>query len=105
MAKFSNEMGITEIHMKIKNVKMFCPIGKAWYTGNYNIIFVPDQTIPDYIEIQEWIDENLTSQSFTIEYSCSKLRDYLNTYNPHYVKVDCNVTDAAHFEVTVMTEA
>ena len=105
MAAFKNDIGITGIHMKINYVKVYCPIGKVWYTGNYDVTFIPDQIIPDYIEIQDWVDKNLSTHELTIEQSCANLREYLNKYyNPHYVNIICNVNDAAHFEVKVITE-
>ena len=101
--RFENDMGVKQIVMYLRNLKIFCPIGKTWYTLEAKINFIPNKTIPDYIEVQNYLNTEIVNQSLTIESATSKIQNYLSSeYNPVSVKVVANVKDAAHFEVDVV---
>lgn len=87
----------------IKNTaKCFCPLGKDWYTNNFVIHFTPDRNIPDYCEMDKWIDQNINGKELIIEAAVHMLHTYLkDTYKPKQVMVESHVTDARHSEVTV----
>ena len=52
--RFENTMNVRLITMKLRNLKIFCPIGKSWYTLNADVEFRPNKIIPDYIEVQNF---------------------------------------------------
>lgn len=102
MSAFSNTMGVNEIEMTI-TARAFCPLGKDGYTNNFTILFLPNEVIPDYLDIEKWVNENIIeSQVLTIEDSVSVIFKYLNdTYKPKFLTVHSYVDDAVHFPVKV----
>lgn len=105
MAAFPNE-GIHSITMDIPNIKVRSSIKRSVITLNFEVLFLPDQVIPDYCEIDSWIAENIKDTEMTIEAATLLLTNHLNSlYNPYHVQVNTKVTDAAHFPVTVTAES
>lgn len=102
MSAFANTMEIDEITMSI-SAKAYCPLGKDNYTNQFSIMFEPQDTIPDYIDIEIWVKEHINeSKVLTIEDSVHELYEYLLVnYNPSSLKVTSSVDDAAHFPVKV----
>ena len=49
-----------------QHCRCFCPIGQRHYTNNFTVTISPEETIPDYCEIDQWIAKNLEGQG-----SCS----------------------------------
>lgn len=102
MAAFENTMNINMITMFIDDLTVDCPIGKAPYDASYEVLFIPDRIIPDYIEVEKWVNANISLKNLTIEASLKLFKDYLiQTYNPAYVTITCKVIGAAHFDVEV----
>lgn len=96
-----NTYEIKEIQIK-STAKCFCPLGKDWYTNNFTIQFAPGEHIPDYCEMDKWIDQNINGKELIIEAAVSMLHTYLKeTYKPLDVIVESHVTDARHSEVSV----
>lgn len=94
-----NTYGISSINFS-PTAKCFCPLGKDWYTNNFDVTFVPDEHIPDYCEVDKWIDENINRKELIIEAAVAALYDYLNdTYAPHTLVVSSHVKDAKHCPV------
>ena len=101
--RFENTMNVRLITMKLRNLKIFCHIGKSWYTLNADVEFRPNKIIPDYIEVQNFLNEHIVNKELTIEVATANILDYLTTeYNPIDVTVKSNVNDAIHFEVEVL---
>jgi len=98
--------GIHEVVMLIKGARSFCPLGKKPYTHNFIVKFEPDKKIPDYLDVQAWIDETFNeSKAHTIEEAVCELAQHLDwEYEPNCVKVFDHVSDAAHFPVIVKKE-
>ncbi len=100
MARFNNEY-ILKIKMN-PSAHVFCPLGQAWYTLNLNIEMLPDGVIPDYVEVQQWINENLDGKTLSIEDAICNCANYFKTeYTPKQINIDAVVNDAAHFPVIV----
>ena len=105
MAKFKNEMSIGKIEF-VHTIKCFCTIGKTLCTYDVCVEMEPTSFIPDYIEVQDALDE-LNNHWFTLEAACAEIFDRIatqveNEYN--YLKVSVYCVDARHFPVRVMKE-
>ena len=103
MARFKNTLGITDITLKPTAKNVFCPTGKQEYTANIIIYLYRINTIPDYIEVETWINENISNNELTIEEVADKVKNYfVEEYCEDYqVDVEVKVDDAAHFPVEV----
>ena len=96
-----NEFGIKSITIESK-AKCFCPLGKDWYTNKFTVDFEPGEFIPDYCEMDEWIDANINGKTLIIEAAVAMLYSYLEeTYRPAGLHVESFVEDARHSAVTV----
>ena len=102
MTAFKNTMHVNEIEMKIV-ARSYCPLGQDGYTNRFTVLFSPNEVIPDYIDVEKWVQKNITESSvLTIEDSVSLLYNYLNdTYKPMFLTITSEVDDAAHFPVKV----
>lgn len=99
-----NEYGIAMIRIE-STAKCFCPLGQDWYTNQFEIYFEPDELIPDYCEMDRWIEENINQMHMIIEYAVAALHKYLtDTYKPKSCKVTSYVDDAKHSAVVVTKE-
>lgn len=103
--EFKNTQGITKIVMKAKSIHPICPLGKAPYSNNYTVTMCPNEVIPDYCEVNAWIQKNLGGHDLIIEDCVAMLFTYLQKQcAPDYLRVDSLVVDARHPEVTVTKE-
>ena len=76
------------------------------YINNFTIEFTPGKVICDYLDVEEWIRENIDNETLTIEDSVSKLFDYVaSTYEPAHLKVTSEVYDALHGPAIVTKES
>lgn len=100
MSTIQNKQKISSIVMK-PVTRCFCPLGDAWYTSQFEVVFNPAETIPDYCDVDRWIKENIDGKSLIIEDAVSALYDYLLAYNPAGLHVIADVKDAGHFPVEV----
>ena len=101
---FENEQKISKIVMKGRSHN-FCPLGNAHYTNHFTIEMEPNKCIPDYLEVERFIKENINDKKLIIEDSVAILADYIyDKFAPKFVIVSSHVTDAAHPEVEVFTE-
>ena len=104
MAQFANTMSIDDIAME-KSVKCFCPIGKSWCTYEIDISMEPLSVIPDYLEVEKYLDEQIGGAALTMEDAASNVRDHIaGKYFPKFVRVSLHCSDAKHMPVTVGTE-
>lgn len=96
-----NEYGISMIEISAE-AKSYCPLGHDWYTNHFKISFFPDQFIPDYCEVDDWIKQNINGQELIIEAAVDKLHRHLcEKYDPVECVIESFVDDAAHSTVTV----
>lgn len=96
-----NTYGIGNIIIR-STAKCYCPLGKDWYTNNFEIEFTPGEYIPDYCESDKWIEENINGKSMIIEEAVDSLYNYLEEmYKPEYLYVTSHVEDAKHSAVIV----
>lgn len=97
-----NTYGIRTIAITAE-AKCFCPIGKDWYTNHFSIDFVPNELIPDYCEVDKFIEGNINGHHLIIEEAVNILHSYMkDTYAPSLVEVTSSVDDAKHCNVTVI---
>ena len=102
MPKFENTMGITEISFT-HSTRCYCPLGDDYYTGEIFVIFVPGDTIPDYLDVQKEID-TLTGEHFNGEGIVEKVFDIMLEYQPKELTVAVDINDAGHFPVSIIKE-
>lgn len=101
MTKIENTMSITEVEV-YGAVQCFCPIGKEYFNGEITVTMVPNQFIPDYIELEKFI-RNLSGSSLLVEDCvCSIYEHIMDNYLPHKLKVECFTDSAAHYPVKVV---
>ena len=84
-----------------QHCRCFCPIGQRHYTNNFTVTISPEETIPDYCEIDQWIAKNLEGETLLIEDAARLLQQWLETELSCGVSVLDEVFDAGHGAVTV----
>ena len=99
---FKNEQNVQRIVMHPKAC-LKCDAGQDWYKIDFDVIFVPDKSYPDYMDVETFIKNALDGETMNIEVAGYLLKDYLLTeYKPKGVTVVCNVKDCkTHFDVEV----
>ena len=92
---------IREINMYPTAV-CFCPLGGDWYKNQFQVKMQPNLFIPDYCDIEEWLDNNIRGKFLIIEEELTLFYDYLNEmYEPVSLEIKSKVEDAKHFPVEV----
>ena len=105
MAKFSNEMNISQISMSF-SVKCFCTIGKSLCTYEVEVLLKPTSTIPDYLEVQDDVLE-MNNHWYTMEAACEQIFNIVSGHvNGQFqsLRVSVYCADARHFPVEVVKE-
>lgn len=96
-----NEYGISKIKIDATS-KNYCPLGKDWYTNNFEIELRAGDFIPDYCEVDNYINQTINGRQMIIEEAVKYLHDFIvKKYNPDKCVVRSYVEDAAHSPVTV----
>jgi len=96
-----NVYGIKTINIKTR-VRCYCPLGNDWYTCDCDIELHPNNFLPDYCEVDSWIETNIDGKSFIVEEIVSLLYKYFNdNYQPKDCAIYCTVNDAKHSSVIV----
>lgn len=96
-----NKEEVTHIKMK-PTACVKCQIGQDWYQSIFEVDFFPDKYYPDYMEICQFIREEIDGKELNIEEAAKLLLDFLRKYEPSYVSVINHVTDCkTHFDVDV----
>lgn len=79
-----------------------CQIGQDWYNNQLEIIFVPSEYYPDYIEVQNWIMENVDGKEMNIEEVVDEVYKHMMIYKPAHLCVhDIVEGNKVHFNVEV----
>lgn len=99
MSKFINEQKINKITL-FKKIHNFCPMGDDWYTNQLTIEIEPGTCIPDYIEIEQQLNE-LESKSLIVEDVVNKISLILQQYEIKSAHIISEVDDAVHLKVRV----
>lgn len=101
MKGLKNKENITVINMRPSAICR-CRIGGDLYTNQFEVIFDPDESYPDYMEVNKWILENIDGKDLNIEEAVELLFQYLMEYEPRALEVTSVVEDVkTHFPVTV----
>lgn len=103
--KIENTQNISKIIMRPWTI-FKCQIGQDWFKNDLEIEFVPNKYYPDYMDIVEYIKNNLDGSEMNIEDMLESLYIFLFVeYDPTYVKITDNVFESkTHFSVTVIKE-
>ncbi len=79
-----------------------CVIGQDWYRNELEIIFEPGEEYPDYIDVNNWIMEQIDGQEMNIEDVVDAVYKFLLNYNPRFLKVRDYIKGCkTHFDVIV----
>lgn len=101
MPKFANTYEVRKIVYK-KSCRCFCPIGKTEYTNDFTVTMEPEDTIPDYCEIDKFIQECIEGEALVIEEAAHRLKRWIDEYaHPGRISVESAVNDASHGNVVV----
>lgn len=96
-----NKYGIRNVTINAK-AKCFCPLGMDWYTHQFTIDIDVAEAIPDYLDVDKFIAENIYGKSMIIEEATAKVYRYImDEYQPYSCTVYSRVEDASHSPVTV----
>lgn len=121
MGMFKNTQGISSITFSPrKSCHNICPLGQeyvnritpegkepvpAHYTNHFTIVMEPEELVPDYCDIEDWIDEHLSNQTLIIEDCVEMLYNYIyETYSPYSLLVQSQVADAVHGPVVIQKD-
>lgn len=102
MKRIKNEQEINKITM-CPTAYTKCVIGQDWYKNELEIEIVPDLWYPDYIEVDQWIMEEIDGQEFNIEDVVDKIYKKINLeFYPKFIKVTNHIKGCkTHFDVIV----
>ena len=102
MKRIKNEQEIKKITM-CPTAYTKCVIGQDWYKNELEIDFVPDLWYPDYIEVDQWIMEEIDGHEFNIEDVVDMIYKKLNVeFYPKSIKVTNHIKGCkTHFDVIV----
>jgi hypothetical protein len=103
MPSFDNTMNISTITFW-KKARCFCPLGQDHYTNNFTVEIGKLHKIPDYIDIEKEIDENVVGKELTLEDAVAKVFEIVDAYSPKTLVVKSFSNDAVHFAVEVVKE-
>lgn len=79
-----------------------CVLGGDWYTINFDIEFIPGEWYPDYMEVQDFVQQHIDGESLNIEDAVAILRDSFIDFDPCQVTVTAKIANAkTHFNVEV----
>lgn len=83
-----------------KQIVLYCPIGKDYYTAIVNIEFIPNEYYMDYIKLDQFLNR-LSGLSLTIEDAARDIYDELRSYRPSKAKVTIEAFSNTHLHVKV----
>lgn len=83
-----------------KQICLYCPIGKDYYTAVVTIKFIPNEQYMDYIDLDNYLNR-LSGLSLTIEDAVRDIYDELQSYRPSKAKVAIEAFSNTHLHVKV----
>lgn len=83
-----------------KQICLYCPIGKDYYTAVVTIKFIPNEHYMDYIDLDNYLNR-LSGLSLTIEDATRDIYDELQSYRPSKAKVAIEAFSNTHLHVKV----
>lgn len=97
---------------KVTSITMYpfaytkCQIGQDWYKNQFEVYFIPDNYYPDYMEVEQFIQEKIEGKELNIEQASRILYDFLfEEYKPHSIRVINHIHGCkTHFDVDVAIE-
>ena len=100
-----NKEQITQIIMR-PFAECLCAIGQDWYHLQYEVVFIPAECYPDYMDVAAYISKNISGKELNIEAAVDILGTMLKTtYNPAALTVKGIVDKViTHFPVEVIKE-
>ncbi len=103
MNRLENKEKIDRIEMR-PTACVKCAIGQDWYQCHFNVTFVPNEYYPDYMDVEQYIMEEIDGHELNIEEAVNKLFAFLkNIYEPKHLSVECDVRGCkVHFDVLVV---
>ena len=103
MPSFPNTARIDRIHLSGMEKEVFCPIGKTWCTYHIDITMMPNKTIPDYLEIQEYIGGQCPTEATLEDFAAAVRDEMVAMCEPMSVEVSVFCDDAKHMPAEVKT--
>lgn len=101
MNKIENKEKVTRIVMKPTAVAK-CKIGQDWYKMAFEAEFIPGDCYPDYIEVNDFVMNELDGKELNIEEAASMLYEMLMAYKPRFLQVTNHIKGCkTHFDVDV----
>ena len=101
MTKIENKENITRIIMKPHAIAK-CKIGQDWYKMNFEAEFLPGDCYPDYMEVNDFVMNNIDGKELNIEEATKIVYDMLAKYSPRNLTVTNHITGCkTHFDVDV----
>lgn len=95
-----NTQNIYDVTFTI-NVPNFCPLGKADYTNEFEVMIRVGNIMADFCEIESEIKQRLSDEDLIIEDAMFELGKIVKKYykDAKSIHVKSTVKDAAHFKV------
>ena len=102
MTHIENKEDIKVITMK-PTACTLCAIGQDWFNNQLEISFTPDKCYPDYIEVRDWIMDNIDGKELNIEQVVDRVFRFLDEeYKPKSLHItDYVIGCKSHFDVVV----
>lgn len=103
MTKLENKENVREIIM-YPTAYTKCQIGQDWFMNRFEVHFFPNKCYPDYMEVANFIQENIEGKELNIEQAAEVIRNFLESeYNPKKVTVINHIRECrTHFDVDVI---
>lgn len=97
-----NTWKIDHVQMECKAEAIMCPLGRAPYTAEFTVDAYDPEEIPDYLDVQKFLDRHMTNSTYIIEELLPLFERYLiKAFDPLRLQIIVSVRDAAHFPVTL----
>lgn len=100
-----NKYGVSKITLTRK-IHAYCRLGNDWYTNQLTISFVPNDIIPDYVEVDADILRECEKKDLIIEEVVSKVRDIIKAHCPNAtdIHISSYVDDSVPRDMQVEVE-
>lgn len=101
MTKIENKENVSAIVMK-PTAYAKCKIGQDWYKCDFEATFIPGKCYPDYMEVNEFVMQEIDGKELNIEEAARLLYDHLQEYQPVQLMVVNHIVGCkTHFDVDV----